>query len=93
MDFGVAPIKRILAGSLLLAPAVAEMDNKAKLTGIFVGIFSSGLCAWVAFKVLIYPHFLSPFKDLPTPPGASWWNGHAEILRKAQHSTFVYQDW
>ncbi|KAH8168384.1 cytochrome p450 domain-containing protein [Sarocladium implicatum] len=87
MDFGLAPIKKILAGSLLLAPALVGLESKAKLTGIVVGLFSSGLCAWVAWKVFVYPHLLSPFRDLPTPPGASWWNGHAEILRKAQIRT------
>lgn len=93
MDFGEAPIARILAGSLAMSPALVGLDSKPKIAGIFLGLSFSGVCAWFVWKIFVYPHFFSPFRDLPSPPGASKWNGHHEVLSTGQHHVRVMRDW
>lgn len=92
MDFGQPPLGRVLAGSLALAPALVGLESRPKLAGAFIGLFFAGLSGWLTWKIILYPHFFSPFRDLPSPPGTSIWNGHFAALT-IPHNYRSPRDW
>ncbi|KAL1891980.1 hypothetical protein Sste5346_007324 [Sporothrix stenoceras] len=59
----------------------------------FVGLF---VVAWVlstAYNVLIYPHYVSPYRHLPGPKGGHWFLGHFPGFFKQKYPWSIYVDW
>ncbi|KAI0447018.1 cytochrome P450 [Xylaria telfairii] len=64
-----------------------------------LGFVSSFICtwliqtlAWAAWVVILWPKFFSPLRDLPEPPGGSWWNGHFKRIL-AEPSGIPMREW
>lgn len=55
-------------------------------------LFSAGLFAKLTFRILIYPHFLSPLRHIPGPKSVSIWNGQFSIIHE-QPSGQPYIKW
>lgn len=66
--------------SLLLARHTPEYSPPPAWT--FVGLSSVLLGGLLMYRTVLYPHFFSPIRHLPTPGGAHWFLGHfREIAR------------
>ncbi|KAL9585650.1 MAG: hypothetical protein Q9212_001387 [Teloschistes hypoglaucus] len=51
--------------------------------GTFLLLFSLQLAVAQAYRMILWPFFLTPLRHLPTPKGATWYNGHAApIIRE-----------
>ena len=42
----------------------------------FLVLYGIVFLAWVTYMVVLYPHFLSPTRHLPSPPGGDFLTGH-----------------
>lgn len=45
-------------------------------------LFFGQCLLYFIYAVILFPRFLSPFRRLPQPPGASFFNGHFSIIRR-----------
>ena len=77
--------------SILLAHYTPAYTPGSRLRTFFLIAFTEFI-AWATWRVVIYPNFFSPLRDLPEPPGASWWNGHAFTIM-AQPSGHPMREW
>lgn len=51
----------------------------------FIHAGSLALLAWLVWTIFIYPHYVSPFRHLPTPGGNHWLWGHGlKLMREPQ---------
>ena len=50
--------------------------------GISVAVAAAALVALAVYRLLLWPHLLSPLRHLPGPRSASWWAG--EFLKNAR---------
>ncbi|KAJ6445853.1 cytochrome P450 97B3 [Purpureocillium lavendulum] len=71
-----------LAGCGLLI-VVYRVRSPAYLVRVFAMAWSAQLLAWLLWTTLVYPHFTSPLRHLPTPPGAHWLFGHGPKILAA----------
>ncbi|KAI0971442.1 cytochrome P450 [Xylaria arbuscula] len=65
---------------------------KPHFTGGFFWALLLQSLAWVIWAVILYPKFFSPLRNLPSPPGASWWNGHFARIHK-DPSGVPHREW
>ncbi|CAD0100952.1 unnamed protein product [Aureobasidium mustum] len=79
------------AASILLAHYTPAYAPGSRLQTFFLIAFTEFI-AWATWRVVIYPNFFSPLRDLPEPPGASWWNGHASMIM-AQPAAHPMREW
>ncbi|KIE03058.1 cytochrome P450 78A3, partial [Metarhizium majus ARSEF 297] len=54
------------------------LRSRLVLAGAFVGFWLGGAALYCAWAVLIYPHYLSPLRRLPTVKGGHWLFGHGQ---------------
>lgn len=78
--------------SVSYTPQYLFWSSSPSYTGTFFLTFFTQLLCKLFYKVVLYPHFLSPLRHLPSPSGASWWNGHQEQIL-AQSSGNPQIDW
>lgn len=73
------PWRGILASSLAasyLLPTHQSHWWKPHYAGTFFSALLLQSLTWVVWVVILWPKFFSPLRNLPEPPGGSWWNGH-----------------
>jgi hypothetical protein len=57
--------------------------SKLALIRVFAAIFLVELIAWGVWRVLIYPHYVSPLRHLPQPSNSHWLLGQGpKIIRE-----------
>ncbi|KAL9131670.1 MAG: hypothetical protein Q9217_000481 [Psora testacea] len=79
-------------GSIVLVQLTPAYSIHASYTQTFTTLFVLGTIATAFYDVILYPHFFSPFRHLPSPPGASFWNGHFKRILE-EPSGAPQQDW
>jgi hypothetical protein len=60
--------------------------------GAFVAAWTIQLWLWALWAVVLYPHYLSPLRHLPSPPGGSYFNGQFKRI-SAEPSGVPMIDW
>ncbi|KAH9891411.1 cytochrome P450 [Xylariomycetidae sp. FL2044] len=66
--------------------------SKARLVAVFFGTSLVQTVAWIFYRVILWPKFLSPLRSLPEPKGGSFWNGQAKRIA-AEPSGMPMRDW
>lgn len=60
--------------------------------GTFTLLWFLQFVGWAFYKVILYPHYLSPLRHLPGPDDNSWWNGqYARISKEPSGRPMI--DW
>ncbi|PBP19590.1 cytochrome P450 [Diplocarpon rosae] len=72
-----------IAGSLYFVRSRPDLllFSRPSYAGTFLQIWILSFSVWAFWKVVLYPRFFSPLRHFPTPPGASWWNGHFDQIK------------
>lgn len=52
--------------------------SRVLLAETFVGLWLGGSVVYCLYAVLIYPHYVSPLRHLPTVKGGHWLFGHGQ---------------
>ncbi|KOS16792.1 hypothetical protein ESCO_004797 [Escovopsis weberi] len=78
----------VVGGALLaLRQPDGRLDAAHFSTAVFarasLTLWLAGLVLGAAWSVLVYPHFVSPLRHLPTPPGGHWLLGHGPFIVKS----------
>ncbi|TWU77868.1 hypothetical protein ED733_004054 [Metarhizium rileyi] len=68
-----------LLGCALLLYGQA-LRSRLALAGSFVGLWLACAAVFSAWAVLIYPHYVSPLRHLPTAKGGHWLFGHGRLF-------------
>ncbi|GJN73187.1 cytochrome P450 97B3 [Purpureocillium lilacinum] len=71
-----------LAGCGLLI-VVYRVRSTKYLAQVFAMVWSAQLLAWLLWTTLVYPHYTSPLRRIPTAPGAHWVFGHGPKILAA----------
>ncbi|UNI21044.1 hypothetical protein JDV02_007072 [Purpureocillium takamizusanense] len=71
-----------LAGCGLLI-VVYRVRSTSYLAQVFAMLWSTQLLAWLLWTTLVYPHYTSPLRHLPTAPDPHWLFGHGPKILAA----------
>ena len=65
------------AGSYVLVTKLPQylLFSNPSYLGTFTQLFLLQLVSWAFYKVILWPHYMSPLIGLPEPAGGSFWNG------------------
>lgn len=90
-----APLKAFGAssGAAAVLLALREMPwSPAVAIRVFAGAYLLQITGWLVYRVLIYPHFLSPLIGLPEPSQSHWLLGQFRRISK-EPTGFPMMDW
>lgn len=59
---------------------------------IFAQVYLVQFAGWAVYRVLIWPHFLSPLIGLPEPSGSHWLMGQFQRIAK-EPTGIPMRDW
>lgn len=75
------PFKRLLVLPTTLSYALVSykpdtlLSSQPSYLGTFVQLYLIQFIVFAVWRVILYPHYFSPLRHLPSPKGGSWWNG------------------
>lgn len=68
------------------------LSSTPSYLGTFVQLWISQFVSWAFWRVIIWPKFVSPLRDIPGPKSGSWWNGQFATLY-SKHSDLPMTEW
>ncbi|KAG8631122.1 hypothetical protein KVT40_000262 [Elsinoe batatas] len=95
-DLRMPPTQKMVAVSALTAYLITHFKSEMSIQGSFVltslAIFSGAFLGWAFWSVLIFPIYISPLRDLPSPPNATLFMGHSARISK-EPTGIPMRDW
>lgn len=81
-------LRRVVVLSAVLSFVLVQylpgflLYSKPTYIGTFSQLLLLQLPIWTIWKVIIWPKFVSPLRNIPGPTGGSFWNGQFSVILK-----------
>lgn len=59
---------------------------------VFTAFWLVSFCFYTVYTVVIYPHYVSPLRTIPTVPNGHWLYGHGKLI-DSEHTGIPMRRW